>query len=207
MIIVICLLAGFTIRNNYLQNEELRKETLKKDIPYNKQVNAIACILLADKLVSEIIFKDKSITLEEAKEYFAKDTDEAERCINLIIDIANANINNFFRDDFVPKAQVWGKLDTTSTTNLNNDGTETVIPGAIEYYYFIPSKLEEILKSYNINWNSIKKILAEKEYISTTKKTKKSSRSNQVRQSIEYTVNTKINGTQQRVVKIKNIYN
>lgn len=160
-------------------------EMLKKDQNSPKQINAIATILLADKIVSELIFKDNSITLEEAKEYFTKDIDEANRYIDLIIDIANANINNFYdsNNNFPPSGQVWGKLEKTT------DGK-----GSIMYYYFIPSKLYEILEQNNINWNGIKKKMVDKGYVIKDEKTN------------EYTTNVRINGTQQRAIKIKNIY-
>lgn len=79
--------------------EEYKKlrESLKEYSKYPKQINAIACILLADKIASEIIFNDSPIKLEEAKKYFTKDIDEADRCIQLILDFANSNINNFLR--------------------------------------------------------------------------------------------------------------
>lgn len=161
-------------------------EMLKKDQNSPKQINAIATILLADKIVSEIIFKDNSITLEEAKDYFTKDIDEADRYIDLILDVANANINNFYSNnssDCTPVGQVWGKVEKTT------DGIGNVI-----YYYFIPNKLYEILKDNEINWNGIKKKMADKGYVIKDEKTN------------EYTQNQKIKGTQQRVIKIKNIY-
>ena len=103
-----------------------------------------------------MIFKDNSITLEEAKDYFTKDIDEADRYIDLIIDIANANINNFYDSTsaFPPSGQVWGKLEKTT------DGK-----GAVIYYDFIPSKLYEILSDNNINWDGIKKKMANKGYV------------------------------------------
>lgn len=160
-------------------------ENLKKDQNSPKQINSIATILLADKIVSEMIFKDNSITLEEAKDYFTKDIDEADRYIDLIIDTANANINNFYNSNnsFPPSGQIWGKVEKTT------DGR-----GSIMYYNFVPTKLYEILEDNNINWNGIKKKMANKGYIIKDEKTN------------EYTMNTKINGTQQRIIKIKNIY-
>lgn len=160
-------------------------EMLKKDQNSPKQINAIATILIADKIVSELIFKDNPITLEEAKDYFSKDIDEADRYIDLIIDIANANINNFYdsNNTFPPSGQVWGKLEKTT------DGQ-----GNIMYYYFVPNKLYEILRDNEINWNGIKRKMADKGYVIRDEKTN------------EYTQNQKINGTQQRLIKIKNIY-
>lgn len=158
---------------------------LKKETDSSKQVNSIATILLADKIVSEIIFNDNAITIEEAKEYFTKDIDEADRYYNLIIDIANANINNFYDKDssFPPSGQIWGALGKTSDGN-----------GRIMYYDFIPTKLYEILEENNINFNGIKKKMASKGYIERNEK------------NGEYTQNCKIKGTQQRVIRINNIY-
>lgn len=167
----------------FIQYNELIEE-LKKDTNSPKQVNSIATILLADRIVSEQIFNDTPITLEEAKEYFTQDIDEADRYIDLIIDIANANINNFYDSnrDFPPNGQVWGKLEKTT------DGL-----GAIMYYDFIPTKLYQILEENNINWNGIKKKMLDKGYIRKDVNGK-------------FSFNTRINGTQQRVIKVKNIY-
>lgn len=134
---------------------------LKKDNSSPKQINSIAIILLADKIVSELIFSDTAITFEEAKEYFTKDIDEADRYIDLIIDIANANINNFYdsSSSFPPSGQIWGNLEKT------HDGK-----GAIIYYDFIPTRLYQILDENNINWNGIKKKLADKGYVIKTPK-------------------------------------
>ena len=160
-------------------------ENLKKEQNSPKQINSIATILLADKIVSEMIFRDNSITLEEAKDYFTRDIDEADRYIDLIIDMANANINNFYdsNNSFPPSGQIWGKVEKTT------DGR-----GSIMYYNFVPTKLYEILEDNNINCNGIKKKMANKGYVIKDEKTN------------EYTMNTKINGTQQRIIKIKNIY-
>lgn len=159
-------------------------EELKKDTNSPKQINAIATILVADKIVSKMIFKDNPITLEEAKDYFTKDIDEADRYIDLIIDTANANINNFYdsNSNFPPSGQVWGALDKTT------DGKGNII-----YYEFIPTKLYQILEENNINWNGIKKKMADKGYVDKDKNGK-------------FSFNTRINGTQQRVIRIKNIY-
>ena len=159
-------------------------EKLKKSQNSSKQINSIAAILIADKIVSEMIFKDNSITLEEAKDYFAKDVDEADRYINLIIDIANANINNFYdpNSGFPPTGQIWGKLEKTT------DGKGTIV-----YYDFIPTKLYQILEENNINWNGIKKKMADKEYIAKSSEGK-------------YQVPVRMPNGIQKMIKIKNIY-
>ena len=159
-------------------------EELKKDTNSPKQINAIATILLADKIASELIFRDNPITLEEAKDYFAKDIDEADRYIDLIIDAANANINNFYdnSNNFPPSGQIWGKLEKTTDGN-----------GAVIYYDFIPSKLYEILNENNINWDGIKKKMADKGYIVKSSDGK-------------YQVPIRMPNGLQRMIKIKNIY-
>lgn len=174
------------IRNKEDLFEDYNKTVneLKKHKNSQKQINAIATILVADKIVSNLIFKDNSITLEEAIEYFSKDIDEADRYIDLIIDIANANINNFYdsNNNFPPSGQVWGKLEKTT------DGL-----GAIMYYDFIPTKLYEILKENNVNWDGIKKKMASKGYVILD-------------QQGRYQVPVRMQNGIQRIIKIKNIY-
>lgn len=159
--------------------EELRKETTSP-----KQVNAMAAVMLADKIVSETIFKDKAITSEEIKDYFTKDIDEADRCIELIIDIANTNINNFYdsSNNFTATGQIWGSLEKTT------DGFGRVI-----YYDFTPTKLKELLAENNIEWNGIKKKLADKGYVVKSSEGK-------------YTIPIRMPNGLQRMIRIKNTY-
>ncbi len=169
---------------NHLTEEYKRiTKELNKYAKYDKQINSLATIFIADKIISEQIFNDESLSLEESKKYFSKDIDECERYINLIIDIANSNINNFYelpKSTDVTKGKIWGKIEKDSNGN-------------ILFYYFIPIELIEILKQYNINWDSIKKKMAEKGYVEKSSDGK-------------YQVSTKgLNGNQ-RMIKIKNIY-
>lgn len=169
--------------------EELKKiqqhfvKKLNEITEYKKQINAFSVILTADYIVSKKIFNDEPISMEEVKKYIREDTDETKRYIDLIIDIANTNINNFYdmNDIYPPSGQVWGKIEKTT------DGR-----GAIMYYDFIPTKLYQILKDNDINWNSVKKKMADNGYIIT--------------KNGKYQINTRINGTQQKIIKIKNIY-
>ena len=166
-------------------------EKLKKDTNSPKQINAIATILVADKIVSNLIFKDDAITLEEAKDYFTKDIDEADRYIDLIIDIANANINNFYdskrksfsqeEGNYLPSGQIWGNIEKTT------DGF-----GKIIYYDFIPIKLYQILEENNINWDGIKKKMADKGYVI------KSPKGN-------YQISVRMPSGVQKMIRIKNI--
>lgn len=170
-------------KNNIKEEFNNLKSKLSDYCKYSKQIEAVATILLADKILSEEIFCDNAIEIEETKRFFRKDTDEAERYIELILDIANAHINNFFdkdkKDDEFPKIELWGKVD-------KND------KGEIEFYYFIPNILSDILKKYNINIEGIKEKLSSKEFL--------------IRSKNAYTVNTKIRNNQHRMYKIKNIY-
>lgn len=164
--------------------KELVKELQEKS-QSKKQANAIASIIIADRIVSKEIFEDDAMSLEEATKYFTKDVDEADRYIQLIIDIADENINNFYNananSDYPPSGQIWGKLEKTT------DGQ-----GAIIYYDFIPNKLYEILENNNINWNGIKKKMADKGYVV------KSSDGG-------YTVAVRLPNGVKKMIKIKNI--
>lgn len=165
-------------------------EQLKKDTNSPKQINSIATVLLADRIVSEQIFNDMPITLEEAKEYFTQDIDEADRYIELIIDIANTNINNFYdckkknaydEGTYLPSGQIWGSIEKTS------DGF-----GKILYYDFIPIKLYQILEENNINWNGIKKKMADKGYVVKSSEGK-------------YQIPIRMPNGLQKMIRIKNI--
>lgn len=170
-------------KNNLSEEYNNIKKELNQYCKYSKQIEAVAIILLADKILSKEIFYDTAIDYEEAKQFFRNDTDEAERYIQLITDIANSNINNFWdvnkKGEDYPKGQLWGKVDK------NNNGE-------IEFYYFIPNILNDTLKKYNINFEGIKEKLVSKGYL--------------IRSKNSYTINSKIKGNQHRVYKIKNIY-
>ena len=169
-------------KDNLLDEYTKYAEDLSNYSITQKQINAIATILVADKIISELIFEDEPLTIEEIEKYFTSDVDECDRYINLIIDYANTHLNNFFKDNSNKdevNGEIWGKLE------LKND--------EIEYYDFIPKKLYEILGQYNISWRGIKEKMASKGY--TLKNPVES----------EFSFNVKINGNQQRVIKIKNI--
>ena len=171
-------------REELLKIQEHFVKELSKIMEYKKQINAFSIIMTADYIVSKKIFNDEPITLEDLKSYIRTDSDETERYINLIIDIANANINNFYdsNNNFPPSGQVWGKLEKTT------DGK-----GIIMYYDFIPSKLYEILNEHNINWNGIKRKMADKGYVIKSSEGK-------------YQIATRMPNGNQKMIKIKNIY-
>lgn len=157
---------------------------LNEIMKYKKQINAFSIILTADYITSKKIFKDEPMSLDEIKKYIREDTDETERYVNLIIDTANANINNFYdaNDNFTPSGQIWGKIEKTT------DGK-----GAIIYYDFIPTRLYQILEENNVNWNSVKKKMADKGYVKVDKNGK-------------YQTSLNMPNGKQRLIKIKNIY-
>lgn len=163
---------------------------LEEVITYKKQINAFSIIMTADYIVSKKIFKDEPISLKEIEKYTRSDTDETERYINLIIDIANANINNFYDskkknnpeyDNYLPSGQVWGNIEKTS------DGW-----GRIIYYDFIPTRLYQILEENNISWNGIKKKMADKGYV--------------IMKNGKYQIPVRMPNGVQRMIRIKNIY-
>ena len=61
------------------------------------------------------------------------------------------------------------------------------------YYDFIPTKLYEILKENNVNWDGIKKKMASKGYVMVDKQGR-------------YQVPVRMQNGIQRIIKIKNIY-
>ena len=161
---------------------------LKQYTEYPKQAQQIAVLYVADKISSEEIFKDKPFTIEELKEYFTKDIDKTDRIIDVIIDTANANINNFYcyragETPIKPSGQVWGRVEKS------HDGQ-----GSIMYYDFIPQRLYEILENNNTKWDAIKRKMAEKEYVVKNDKTGR------------YQLVQRIEGTPQNIIRIKNIY-
>lgn len=169
----------YELKNNYVL--ELNKIT-----NYKKQVNAISVILVADYIASKYIFNEEPLTIKDIKEYIRNDTDEADRVIEIILNIAESNINNF-RDysnsNHQVMGQVWGELDRAK------DGYN----GTIFYYNFIPNVLYEELQKRNIIWNAVKKKLADKGYVKRQR-------------NGEYTIPIKSIGGQQRFVQVKNIH-
>lgn len=112
---------------------------LKETTESKKQINAMACILVADEIVSEQIFEDQKLELEEIQDYFTKDIDEAERYKNIIYDFFYLNINKFENNQF---GEVWGKYE-----KVGED---------ISCFYINCEVLKNFLKESNINFDGIK---------------------------------------------------
>ncbi len=116
---------------------------------YKKQLNAYSIIMTADYIVSKNIFKDAPLTIKDIEEYFSKDTDEAERIYNLILDWFYQNINKF--NNTSGTGEIWGKYDSEGEN--------------VSKIYIITKVLRDFLKENNISWDGIKRKLLEKEYI------------------------------------------
>lgn len=175
-------------RKNLSDDFKAAFNELKQYTKYQKQAQQIAVLYLANKISSEEIFGDTPLTIDELKEYLTTDIDKTDRIIDIIIDTANANINNFYycsvgKEPVKPSGQIWGRIEKTTDGN-----------GSIMYYDFIPKKLYEILENNNTDWNAIKGRMAEKGYVVKDEKTGK------------YQLKQRIDGTPQRVIRIKNIY-
>lgn len=172
-------------KNNLKEEYDSIKKGLQQYCKYSKQIESMAIILLADKILSEEIFQDKPICFEEAKQFFRNDTDEADRCIDIILDYANSHINNFC---------VHGGIYDKEKGQLLGDYEKS--GNSIKYFNFIPSVLRKHLSENNINFDGIKQKLAERGYLIDNGNEKKK----------EYTLVEKLNGTSQRIIKIKNIH-
>lgn len=140
-----------------------------------KQINAIGVILLADKIVSQKIFKDKQLKIEDVKDYFTKDIDEAERYMELIIEWFYQNINKFYYNNNINNGEIWG------TYKQEKEEISQILVN--------PKVLKDFLTSNNINFNGVKTKLFDKGYL------EKNSQGRYVHQ-------TTVNGIKQNLIKI-----
>lgn len=158
------------------RHTEIFNELNEKVKGTGKQTNAIATIILADELVSELIFySDNCLNVEKAEKYFSKDINESERIYNLIIDIFYKNINKFGEE---VAGELWGTYDPQ-----NKNETEEITS-----IYIIPSVLKEILNNHNISFDGVKNKLFDNGYIEKDKKGK-------------FSMNKKINGKSVRCIR------
>ena len=151
--------------------EELQKiqqhfvNELSKIMEYKKQINAFSIIMTADYIVSEKIFKDNPITLEEIEIYIREDTNETERYYNYLLDQLNINKNKFYKREDTsnnwnnPIGEIWGEIEQTNEYSNNR---QTIA------YYIYPEIARKIFAETSENWNSVKKKLADKGYIETS---------------------------------------
>ena len=153
-------------------------DNLENATKSKKQLNAMAVILLADKIASQEIFNDKKLEVEEIKDYFTKDIDEANRIYSLIIDWFYQNINKFYYDSAITTSEIWGNYK-----KIEEEITEI---------YVIPKVLRDFLSDNNINFDGIKTKLFEKGFIEKNITNKRQS----------FTFSRKINGTVCQCIKI-----
>lgn len=152
-----------------------------------KLVNTFSLLKAIDDMTANRLFGDEPLTYEEYEKYIKTEDeiDEADKIIQIIIDEANRNINNFSfftvgQRPEKPVGQNWGKIEKTT------DGE-----GKIMYYYWNPSVLKEVLQKHNINYDAKKRKLAEKGYLIT--------------QEGHFAFKTLMSDGYQRMVKIKDI--
>lgn len=89
------------------QYEDICKELFDID-KMQKQAMSLACIILADRIATETIFKDDAcISIDEAKELLIDRTElsEGERCYNYLSDIIAMNSSRF---DATQNIEKWG---------------------------------------------------------------------------------------------------
>ncbi|MBW4847976.1 MAG: DUF927 domain-containing protein [Lachnospiraceae bacterium] len=83
-----------------------------------KQAMAMSCILVADRILTELIFTDEtSLTIDDVKEYLrsAKEVDIAERSYQTVLNWIARNPMRFRNPDGADasnKGEVWGRIDT-----------------------------------------------------------------------------------------------
>lgn len=127
-----------TLKKRY---QEILHELIESFETTGKQAMAMALILLGDEISTDLIFKDKKMNFEDVEEYLAsqKEVDQSERAYELILDWINININRFSNNS---QFEIWGEIRAN-------------------YCFVYPSILKEFLKSQGINFDAIKKKLAD----------------------------------------------
>lgn len=92
---------------------EIFNELLSNNNTTGKQSMAMASILLADELSTDLIFEDDKLKVEDIKEYLftESEVDTAERAYDYLCECISQNINKF---DGTSSYECWGKLDEES---------------------------------------------------------------------------------------------
>lgn len=107
--------AGKEFISNIPKQEELQKryrdvfqEILNKTDTTDKQAMAMATILLADELSTELIFKDEKLTIEDISKWVtsSKDVDVSTRAYEWTMNWISQNINRFKQNE---NGEIWGK--------------------------------------------------------------------------------------------------
>ena len=111
----------------YLQNTESKKlqEEYKKYFDAmckldttEKQAMAMACMLVADRILTDVIFKDEpALNVKDVEKYLrsAKEVDVAERSYQMVLNWIAKNpvrFQNPSEEDSANKGEVWGRIDS-----------------------------------------------------------------------------------------------
>lgn len=107
--------AGKDFINNIPKQEDLQKryreifqEILQKTDTTDKQAMAMATILLADEISTDLIFKDEKLTVEDVSNWLTstKDVDVSTRAYEWTMNWISQNINKFKENE---SGEIWGK--------------------------------------------------------------------------------------------------
>lgn len=107
--------AGKDFINNIPKQEDLQKryreifqEILQKTDTTDKQAMAMATILLADEISTDLIFKDEKLTVEDVSNWLTstKDIDVSTRAYEWTMNWISQNINKFKENE---SGEIWGK--------------------------------------------------------------------------------------------------
>ena len=154
------------------QHKELQKEILEKFDTTEKQAIPIASILIADKLSTDLIFKDKNfLTIDDFKNYLSstKEVDVSERAYEWLNDWIYQNINRFKEDT---NTDFYGIIEEEKNT-----------------CWILRKVFEDALESNNFSSKVIIKKFAEKGYIEKDNQDK-------------FTCQKKCNGINRRFIKL-----
>ena len=152
------------------RHREIFREILNSNETTDKQASIASAILLASE-VSAYIFEDEPLKIEDIKEYFinSQEVSVANRSYELIRNWIGTNINRFKEDSI---GEIWGKY-----TQENN------------CCYVDRTVLEKMLRENGIDFNAIKKELAQNGIIERDKEGK-------------YTQKFRVGSVNRRFVKI-----
>jgi len=107
--------AGKEFINNIPKQEELQQRyreifqnILQKTGTTDKQAMAMATVLLADEISTDLIFKDEKLTIEDVSEWLtsAKEVDVSTRAYEWTMNWISQNINRFRENE---NGEIWGK--------------------------------------------------------------------------------------------------
>ena len=123
--------AGKEFIANIPKQEELQKryrevfqEILQKTDTTDKQAMAMATILLADEISTDLIFKDKKLSVEDVSNWLTitKEVDVATRAYEWTTNWISQNINKFKLND---NGEIWGKYIEEENICLVNKSVYT----------------------------------------------------------------------------------